>query len=78
MSTGDLLVLASAVAFTFQILLVDHFSPKVDIIRLNLIQFKTDGFQFGHRNPARLEISHVGRELDLPAFGGASHGTKVE
>ena len=39
MSTGDLLVLASAVAFTFQILLVDHFSPKVDIIRLNCIQF---------------------------------------
>lgn len=39
MSTGDLLVLASAVAFTFQILLVDHFSPRVDIIRLNLIQF---------------------------------------
>ena len=39
MSQGDLLVLASAVAFAFQILLVDHFSPKVDIIRLNLIQF---------------------------------------
>ena len=39
MSRGDLLVLASAVAFTFQILLVDHYSPKVDIIRLNLIQF---------------------------------------
>ena len=39
MSQGDLLVLASAVAFTFQILLVDHFSPKVDIIRLNCIQF---------------------------------------
>jgi len=39
MSTGDLLVLASAVAFTFQILLVDHYSPKVDIIRLNCIQF---------------------------------------
>ena len=39
MSSGDLLVLASAVAFTFQILLVDHFSPKVDIIRLNCIQF---------------------------------------
>jgi len=39
MSKGDLLVLASAVAFTFQILLVDHFSPKVDIIRLNCIQF---------------------------------------
>ncbi len=39
MSQGDLFVLASAVAFTFQILLVDHYSPKVDIIRLNLIQF---------------------------------------
>lgn len=39
MSRGDLFVLASAVAFTFQILLVDHYSPKVDIIRLNLIQF---------------------------------------
>jgi len=39
MSGGDLLVLASAVAFTFQILLVDHYSPKVDIIRLNFIQF---------------------------------------
>ena len=39
MSRGDMLVLGSAVAFTFQILLVDHFSPKVDIIRLNCIQF---------------------------------------
>ncbi|MDP3448819.1 MAG: DMT family transporter, partial [Eubacteriales bacterium] len=39
MSRGDLLVLGSAVAFTFQILLVDHYSPKVDIIRLNCIQF---------------------------------------
>ena len=38
-STGDLLVLACAVVFTFQILLVDHFAPKVDIIRLNCIQF---------------------------------------
>lgn len=39
MSQGDLLVLASALAFTVQILLVDHYSPKVDIIRLNCIQF---------------------------------------
>lgn len=39
MSSGDLLVLVSAVAFAIQILLVDHFSPKVDIIRLNCIQF---------------------------------------
>ncbi len=39
MSTGDLLVLASAFAFAIQILLVDHYSPKVDVIRLNCIQF---------------------------------------
>ncbi len=39
MSRGDLFVLASAVAYTFQILLVDHYSHKVDIIRLNCIQF---------------------------------------
>lgn len=38
-SDGDLLVLACAVVFTFQILLVDHYAPKVDIIRLNCIQF---------------------------------------
>lgn len=38
-STGDLLVLACALVFTVQILLVDHFAPKVDIIRLNCIQF---------------------------------------
>lgn len=39
MSTGDLLVLACAVMFTLQILLVDHYASKVDIIRLNCIQF---------------------------------------
>ena len=38
-SKGDLLILASAAVFTLQILLVDHFAPKVDIIRLNCIQF---------------------------------------
>lgn len=39
MSKGDLLVLASAIAFTSHILLVGHYAPKVDIIRLNMIQF---------------------------------------
>lgn len=38
-SAGDLLVLACALVFTVQILLVDHFAPKVDILRLNCIQF---------------------------------------
>ena len=39
MEKGDVLVLASAFVYTFQILLVDHYAPKVDIIRLNCIQF---------------------------------------
>ena len=39
MSLGDLSVLVSAVVFAIQILLVDYFAPKVDIIRLNFIQF---------------------------------------
>ncbi|MEN6340911.1 MAG: DMT family transporter [Clostridiaceae bacterium] len=39
MSLGDLSVLGCAVVFTFQILLVDHYAPKVDIMRLNFIQF---------------------------------------
>ncbi|HWQ06554.1 MAG TPA: DMT family transporter [Feifaniaceae bacterium] len=39
MSLGDLSVLGCAVVFTFQILLVDHYASKVDIMRLNFIQF---------------------------------------
>ena len=39
MSLGDLSVLGCAVVFTFQILLVDHYAPKVDVMRLNCIQF---------------------------------------
>ena len=39
MSVGDLLVLACAFVFTFQILLVDYYAPKVDVMRLNFIQF---------------------------------------
>lgn len=39
MSAGDLFVLACAFVFTFQILLVDHYAPKVDVMRLNCIQF---------------------------------------
>ena len=39
MSVGDLLVLACAFVFSLQILLVDHYAPHVDIMRLNCIQF---------------------------------------
>lgn len=40
---GDLLVLLCAVAFTFQILAVDRFSPLFDSLKLAAIQFLTCG-----------------------------------
>lgn len=39
--TGDLLVLASAVGFSLHILIIDHFSPGVDGVRMSCIQFFT-------------------------------------
>lgn len=38
---GDLLVFLSAIGFTAHILIIDHFSPKVDGVRLSCIQFAT-------------------------------------
>lgn len=40
---GDLLVLLSAAFFSVQILLVDHYSPKVDCVRLSCLQFLVSG-----------------------------------
>ena len=40
---GDLLVLLCAVAFTFQILAVDRYSPCYDAVKLSVIQFLTCG-----------------------------------
>lgn len=40
---GDLIVLACAVCFAVHILLIDHFSPKVDGVRLSCIQFFVAG-----------------------------------
>lgn len=40
---GDFLVLCSAFGFTVHILLIDHFSPKVDGVRLSCIQFFVAG-----------------------------------
>ena len=37
-SVGDLLLLGCAVAFAVQILVVDHFAPTVDPLRLNCLQ----------------------------------------
>ncbi|MEG1523716.1 MAG: DMT family transporter [Clostridia bacterium] len=39
MGKGDLLVLACAVAFTSQILVIDHFAAKVDVVRMSCLMF---------------------------------------
>ena len=39
LSKGDFLVLICAVFFTMHILIIDHFSPKVDGVRMSCIQF---------------------------------------
>lgn len=36
---GDLMVLLCAVAFSFHILVIDHFSPKIDGVKMSCIQF---------------------------------------
>ena len=43
LETGDFFVLLCAVAFSCHILVVDHFSPKCDGIKLSCIQFLTAG-----------------------------------
>lgn len=42
-SKGDILVLLCAVVFAFHILAIDHFSPKVDAIKLSCLQFAVAG-----------------------------------
>lgn len=41
---SDILILLSALSFSVHILVVDHFSPLVDGVRLSCIQFLTCGF----------------------------------
>lgn len=43
LQTGDFFVLICAVAFSCHILVVDHFSPKCDGVKLSCIQFLTVG-----------------------------------
>lgn len=43
MATGDLLVILSAVFFSLHILVIDHFSPRVDGIMLSCVQFFVAG-----------------------------------
>lgn len=44
---GDILVLISAFCFSFHIMIVDYFSPKVDGVRMSCIQFFTCGILCG-------------------------------
>lgn len=39
MSIGDIFVLLCAIAFSIHILIIDHFSPKVDCVKMSCIQF---------------------------------------
>lgn len=41
---SDLLVLSCSLLFSFQIMLIDHYAPLVDKVRLSSIQFITSGF----------------------------------
>lgn len=43
LAIGDLLVLLCAVAFTVHIMVIDHFSPKVDGVKMSCIQFLVCG-----------------------------------
>lgn len=46
-SKGDTLVLISAACFSIHILIIDHFSPKVDGVRMSFIQFLIAGILCG-------------------------------
>ena len=61
LQTGDFFVLICAVAFSCHILVVDHFSPKCDGIKLSCIQFLTVGIvslicMFIFENPVWADI----------------------
>jgi drug/metabolite transporter (DMT)-like permease len=43
LSLGDSLVILCAVAFTFHILVIDHFTPRVDCVQMSCIQFYVCG-----------------------------------
>jgi drug/metabolite transporter (DMT)-like permease len=46
-SSGDLLVMLCAFVFSIHILIIDHFSPKVDGVRMSCIQFFVAGILCG-------------------------------
>jgi drug/metabolite transporter (DMT)-like permease len=42
-NVGDIIILACAICFAIHILVIDHFSPKVDGVKLSCIQFFVAG-----------------------------------
>lgn len=47
LEAGDILVLLCAVVFSFHIIVIDHFSPLVDGVKMSCIQFLTCGILCG-------------------------------
>lgn len=63
-SPGDLLILLSALFYSFHILLVDHFAPYVDNIRLSCLQLFVNGLlsmvlAFVIEKPSLPQIMHA-------------------
>lgn len=75
-ATGDLYVLGCAFVFTVHILVIDHFSPKVDGVAMSCIQFLLCGIlgMAGMFLTETVELSHV-LEAWLPlVFSGVFSG----
>ncbi len=47
LEAGDILVLLCAIVFSFHIMVIDHFSPLVDGVKMSCIQFLTCGILCG-------------------------------
>ena len=58
LGVGDLLVLGCAVVYSFHILAVDHFSPRVDGVKLSFLQFIVSGI-ISAVPAVALETNHV-------------------
>lgn len=60
-ATGDLYLLSCAVIFTFHILVIDHFAPKVNGVQMSCIQFLVAGIlssvlMFAFETPTMISI----------------------
>lgn len=64
LSYGDSVVLGCAFAFSIQIMLIDHFAPKVDGVKLACVEFLTVGvislfFMFTFEDPSLEAMSKI-------------------